>query len=309
LCCSRLPACSQKALEDAFESWLRQDENIEDAARVLVIRQMAPTVREAAVPAVFDGVGGHRYGRVASSIASLHFARLAAAALAVMDEGSTGGVAPHRVIDVLVTSLTRAHQAILHRVHQEPRLTGMATTAVAAILLDGLLHVAWAGDSRCYVYSEGGLRRMTRDHRQIEELLERGAINEDEAWLHPAAHTITRCLGQPGPFEPEVRTCRIGPGDVVLLCSDGLTDVVTDTEIADWIAATREGRLTFSDLPQQLANEALLAGTQDNVTVVGCEYKPEPTATITDPNRTLTSAYPLQMARTMQSLCEEITHE
>lgn len=282
-------------------------ENLEDTCTAIKVTNALDHCQEAIVAMVLDGVGGADYGEVASRLArqSLTADLTALASLCISREGTRLN-APDEILGELSNALTRCNDVILQEGAANPRLKGMATTAVCALILRGILYVAWVGDSRCYLHREYENQQITRDHSEAEELVQLGVITPEEAREHPSSHTITRYLGQAGGFQPDSRACRIMPKDVVLLASDGLTDVVTDEEIAMHIEACQVGFLDLDELPQKLVQRALAWGTQDNVTVLCCEY--EPPHLHTELNRTLTEAYSVELAKTMQQLTQEVNH-
>jgi serine/threonine protein phosphatase PrpC len=205
--------------------------------------------------AVADGMGGHAAGEVASSIA-----------LATLHEhlGNTG-VDSARLTD----AIRAANDAVHQRAVDQPRLRGMGTTLTVIAVANaegGLLRflLANVGDSRAYLYTEGGLRQLTRDHSYVAELVAAGEISAEEALVHPHRHVVTRALG----VEPlvAVDTWLVSPesGDRYLLCSDGLTNEIDDEAIAALLARHAD--------PQEAADRLIVAananGGRDNTTVV-----------------------------------------
>ena len=195
-----------------------------------------------------------------------------------------------------------ANDAILQMAQQQLRMKGMSTTSVCAIIFGDNLYVGWVGDSSCLVCNGSRIRKVTHDHSEVQRLIDAGLINEKEAKYHSLRHTINRFLGQPANFSPETTTCPLSDGDIVLLCTDGLTDVLTDEQIADHICAYREGDYPFCELPKRLVQHALEAGTTDNVTVLCCEYHADSTPF----DRTLTGAYPAAAAEAIRNFHKEL---
>ena len=173
---------------------------------------------------------------------------------------------------------------------------GMATTAVCGIVVRGMLFVAWAGDSRCYLYSDGTLHRLTHDHSIVQELIDSGLLTCQEARHHPLNHTITRYLGQVDGFEPQACICLVKPGDLIVMCSDGLTDVLADSNMVSIIEKYQSNGTCLDDLAVGLVQCALNAGTRDNVTVLCCEYQPSGHRKSTATNQTVTDDYPQMVA-------------
>ena len=274
-------------------------ENLEDSASAFVFRNAYPRGREIPVMAVFDGVGGHQGGREASRLA----AKLAGASLGATLGGLGGEVrSPDAILSLLVEPLQLANDAIADRADRVAGLEGMATTAVCAIVLEGVLYVVWAGDSRCYVCGADAIRQITRDHSKVQELIDAGSVTAQAADRHAWSHVITNCLGQPRGCVAAVREYRLKPDDVVVLCTDGLTDAVSDSQIADLVRATTGGLFEFEELPKRLVDLALERGTQDNVTVLCCQVSDE---IVRAPDRTLTGAYGEELMRHISNKVKE----
>ncbi|MFZ0486377.1 MAG: protein phosphatase 2C domain-containing protein [Arenicellales bacterium] len=196
---------------------------------------------------VADGMGGHRTGDVASQIVRDTVADR-------IHQGSG-----------LREAIKSAHEEVLKVAETREGSVGMGSTVVAA-LVDGVdYQVAWVGDSRAYLY-DGNLARISRDHSHVQDLLRAGAITPDEAVGHPGRHLLTRCLGvnAESTFEVGIASGRFVRGQEVLLCSDGLTDELSDSEIAEVLGS----RATAQERVERLVNAAIQHGGRDNVTVV-----------------------------------------
>lgn len=202
--------------------------------------------------AIADGMGGAQAGELAS--------RLAAAAIEEAGNAADGGQG-------VVGAVRTANARIFERSLQDPAVAGMGTTATVAFVDEaaGTLTLAHVGDSRAYRLRAGGLEQLTADHSLVAELVRSGRLTEAEAAVHPHRSVITRALGTEAEVEVDTRTLELAPGDLVLLCSDGLSAMVRDQEIARL--------LEESDRDPYVAAEALVraanaAGGEDNVTVV-----------------------------------------
>ncbi len=239
-------------------------ENLEDAALTLCV-QRPGTAEPIPVCLVTDGVGGHRFGEVASNIALQIIATHLTAQFAMPDSHA---LSPDQVSDTLIAAFHKANNAILQAVEQQPHLAGMSTTAVCSVIVNDVLFIAWCGDSRGYVIIDESIEQLTTDHSEVQRLIEAGLLDPQEAKHHPLAHTINRFLGSPNHCQPEIRMHRLHPTEVVLLCSDGLTDVVPDPHIAELATAACQTPSLFRELAHQLVTEANHRGTIDNVTVV-----------------------------------------
>jgi protein phosphatase len=202
--------------------------------------------------AVADGLGGHAGGAVASTLAT-----------GLLSAGFTGGS-----LDELTTGVRAANWVVRQRAADSPELEGMGTTMCAAgLLADGTLALVNVGDSRAYLAHEGSVRRLTEDHTVAAELVRNGELTPAEAAGHPQRHILTRALGM-GPGLQIDASCRpAAPGDLLLLCSDGLFNLVPDDEIGS--------QLVSGSTPQEtvdaLVELALARGGDDNVSVVVAE--------------------------------------
>lgn len=208
-----------------------------------------------------DGLGGYNAGEIASTMAvSTLLSRLAGALAAAAEQGE-----PFDPRDALHTALVDMNSGIFRAALNSAAFEGMATTVVVAWLLGDRLWVAHTGDSRLYRMRDGELAQITRDHSFSQELLDAGMVTEDEARLLPAKNLVTRALGASPEIEPEIHDYDVASGDVLLLCSDGLTEMVMHAEI---------GRIVKNQLPditeaaRRLVDMANQAGGRDNTSVV-----------------------------------------
>jgi protein phosphatase len=201
---------------------------------------------------VADGMGGAAAGEVASSVA--------VAALASLDEDEPSG----DLLEVFAEAIRRIEDQLGGLVEAEPGLRGMGTTLTAVVRAEGRLGLVHVGDSRGYLMRAGSLERITRDHTLVQSLIDAGRLSDHEAATHPQRNVLTRVLDGAHPTEADLSIREIKAGDRILLCSDGLSGVVS----ADTIAAT----LLANDDPQHAVDElvelALRAGGPDNITCV-----------------------------------------
>jgi PPM family protein phosphatase len=222
--------------------------------------------------AVADGVGGSNAGDIASSMAIRVMVSLllnAAKWALKLDNPETREVELQDVIARAETYFEKVDGALLQHAEAYPRLTGMGTTLTGAYSFGDDLFILHIGDTRAYLFRQGKLKRLTHDHTMAQALADAGAISEEEVSTHRLRHTLTSCLGgESAKIAMEVRHLRLMHGDRVLLCSDGLSDTVTQTEIAEVMQST-EGS---PEAGQALVNMALAKGGTDNVTVVLARY-------------------------------------
>jgi protein phosphatase len=202
--------------------------------------------------AVADGMGGAQAGELAS--------RLAAAAL----EERAAEVHGEEAVAALVRE---ANARIFRRAVTDPATAGMGTTVTVALLDEarGTLALAHVGDSRAYLIRDGQLEQLTVDHSVVGELVRAGRLTEEEALQHPYRSAITRALGTEAEVTVDTRTVETAPGDLFLICSDGLTTMVRDDEI---LAVASAGAGDPGRIADALVGAANAAGGEDNVTVV-----------------------------------------
>jgi protein phosphatase len=203
---------------------------------------------------VADGMGGHRAGQVASGLA----ARAAVGTLrSLRDE-------PCSPAEKLRACVTAANDEILASSRVKPELAGMGTTLVALLAEGDRVALAHVGDSRAYRIRGGRIERLTDDHTLVGELVRRGELPPSAAGFHPHRHVLTRALGVRRTVAPDLLELAPQPGDVFLLCSDGLTGHVDDAEIAQLVGAAPD----LDTACQRLVDLANLRGGEDNITVI-----------------------------------------
>ena len=218
--------------------------------------RVEPLPEDGLLAVVCDGMGGARSGNVASQMAVHLFGD------AVLEGFQLPQVPPPD--ELLRTAAELANERIYDRALNDPACLGMGTTLVAALVREGTVHVINVGDSRAYAISRAGIRRVTRDHSVVEDLVARGEITPDEARLHPQKNLITRALGADAAAQPDLYQLPAVPGEFLLLCSDGLSNVVTDQEL---LYEVIHGGAS-DQCCQRLLDVALSRGAPDNVTAV-----------------------------------------
>jgi protein phosphatase len=213
-----------------------------------------------------DGMGGYNAGEVASGIATTLLSEGVKSALEVISpeqpEPMSGKPAAHRILRL---EIEKTNLAIFQTAQSQPQCAGMGTTLVAALFYDNRLTVAHVGDSRLYRLRAGELALLTRDHSLLQEQIDSGLITAEEARHSHNRNLVTRAVGIDPQLDPELNDYDVLPGDLYLLCSDGLNDMVPDEDIA--LVLTTVG----SNLPlaaQQLIQMANDNGGRDNVSVI-----------------------------------------
>lgn len=203
---------------------------------------------------VADGMGGHAGGDVASSVAVAH--------LAPLDDEAHG---PDDALDELAAALTQAHEELLALAEENPELAGLGTTVTALLRSGNKLAMAHIGDSRAYLLRDGELSQVTTDHSFVQHLVNTGKLTPEEAEHHPQRSVLLRVLGD---FDmeivPDLSVREARPGDRWMLCSDGLSGVVSTETMADTLRDVAD----VGACAEQLVELALRGGAPDNVTVV-----------------------------------------
>lgn len=217
---------------------------------------------------VADGMGGRAGGAVASRTAIAAFVDIVQRTPNLILR-----VDKHTSEDVLHRMAQRFEQvkaALEDVVRRDPTLSGMGTTMTLACNFGANLLVAHVGDSRAYLYRQGQLARLTRDQTMGQFLRETGVLSDEQLAKHPMRHVLTSVLGTQGsPIDVELRFVRLEDADRILLCSDGLTEMVSDAEIADVLGAAPSA----ADACRRLIDLANERGGRDNVTVVVSRYR------------------------------------
>jgi protein phosphatase len=215
---------------------------------------------------VADGMGGHAAGERASAIAVVSMEKLILRALSEMG--------PMRQTDpavLLAAGFKSADDAVFDAARERASLTGMGTTMTAALVVGDEVFLGHAGDSRAYLLRAGQLSRLTRDHTVVTELEGAGVLAPAEAADHPFRNVVTNAIGGRVPgVTPDIKRFEAWAGDRMLLCSDGLTDMVTDEELKHILAAGEDPDVTSAHLVQA----ALEGGGRDNITALVIVFDP-----------------------------------
>ncbi|HEX8617936.1 MAG TPA: Stp1/IreP family PP2C-type Ser/Thr phosphatase [Thermoanaerobaculia bacterium] len=215
---------------------------------------------------VADGMGGHAAGEIASRIAVDSINEF------IVHTKEDDGTWPHaydehfkRSTNRLMAAVRMANTRVLEAMRKDARLRGMGTTVVACLADGTTVSVAHVGDSRAYLIRDGQLSRVTNDHSWVFEQVQAGMLTEAEAEKHPLRNVITRALGGALQVSPDASEIEAQPGDVLLLCSDGLTGMVPESEILRIVTANKGD---LQKICQQLIDAANERGGLDNITAV-----------------------------------------
>lgn len=206
---------------------------------------------------VCDGMGGARAGNVASNVAANVFGDTVLAHLADTEYQDT-------VSAVMMDAVKQANRAVWEQANGDANCFGMGTTLVAALVTEQACCIANVGDSRAYLINADGIRKVTRDHSVVEDLVLRGEITPEQARTHPQKNLITRALGTMEETKADIYEEPCLAGSFLLLCSDGLSNVVADQEILYEVIHGGEPE----NCCNRLLNTALQRGAPDNVTAV-----------------------------------------
>lgn len=212
---------------------------------------------------VADGMGGHNAGERASAIAVAAIEHFTLNTFRWFFNSADGGA--QKVLEQFQSAVKSADARILEEAAEHPELKGMGTTVTMAFHLGAQVCLVHAGDSRAYLYRSGELHQLTQDHTLVAELVRKGSVRQDEVAAHPLRHVITNVVGGPEVgVKVEARAFAVGVGDRMLLCSDGLTEMVTHEEIAATLGDEAEPEAAA----RRLLAQALAAGGRDNITVL-----------------------------------------
>lgn len=210
-----------------------------------------------------DGMGGHNAGEVASGNAVEIISRELET---VLSEESSDGISQN-----IAAAIDLANSEIYEMSLHSPEQAGMGTTTVLAYVKGSLVRVANIGDSRAYIISDREICRMTIDHSVVEQLIMSGTITREDAKNHPDKNIITRALGTEEFVDADFFDYEASEGETILLCSDGLTEMVSEEDIAECVKSAESVRSAAEELIAK-ANEN---GGTDNITVVAIRFKGE----------------------------------
>lgn len=209
---------------------------------------------------VCDGMGGANGGNIASHIALDMITQR-------LQEAYADGRSPRTPAHLLESAMAAANIEIFERSNNDPTLEGMGTTVVVAIVDGRNAYISHVGDSRLYLYRDRTLQQITRDHSVVQDMIESGQLTEEQARSHPRKHFITRALGVSEVENGEYDEFELHSGDMLLLCTDGLTNMVENKVLSDILASGDESIINA------LIEAALDKGGSDNITAVLFEHK------------------------------------
>lgn len=212
---------------------------------------------------IADGMGGHQAGDVASQMATT--------LIKEKWQSSTELSLPEDTEKWLNNAIAEINESVYEHAMKNEECQGMGTTVVIAICMEDFITIAHIGDSRCYLLNEEGFKQITEDHSLVNVLVQSGQISKDDAQEHPRKNIVLKALGTEEHVGADVKSLGLDNGNKLLLCSDGLTDKVLDTELAEIIQSPKK----INDIGQQLIDLANDRGGEDNISLIIIHYKDE----------------------------------
>jgi PPM family protein phosphatase len=219
--------------------------------------------------AVADGLGGHRAGEVASD--------LALGSVRALDQADARSAAKG-----IADAVRKGNRAVHDRSEKEESLQGMGTTMTAVVISGDTAFIAHVGDSRCYLIRGGTITQLSRDHTLVARMVSEGRLTPEQAEAHPQRSVLTRALGADRDVDVDESRITVMDGDRLLLCSDGLTGMLSNDEIRDYVA----GGADLDEICRRLVDAANERGGLDNITVVLIDVTGTPGAAARKPHRT-----------------------
>ena len=240
-----------------------------DTGRVRANNEDAVAVHDTAgLVLLADGMGGYNAGEVAASMAI----SVVGSELAQWLEEAPDRVSMAAVRQVLLACVDNANHAILGAALANPQYLGMGTTLVVGVFHGNRLILCHVGDSRCYRLRGGELRQITRDHSWLQEQIDLGLLTPAQAAVSGLGNLVTRALGVDGEVHPEINEFAVEPQDLFLLCSDGLSDMVSDAELANLARLP----ISLADKAERMVAMANAQGGRDNISVLLAQAGPGP---------------------------------
>lgn len=207
---------------------------------------------------VADGMGGHEAGEIASSLA-----------VATIEEHVKKYAGTAQTAELLIHAILKANQSIFQMAQQRPECAGMGTTVTAVYIEGETIYWGHVGDSRLYLLRDGDLLQLTQDHSLVGELLQSGSITPEEAHVHPHRNILTRAVGTAEQIQVDCGSFTWSPEEQILLCTDGLTGLVSDSDIRNTLIECPE----VVSRVEHLIAKALAEGGYDNVTAILVQHE------------------------------------
>ena len=203
-----------------------------------------------------DGMGGYKGGEIASSLAAESAARY------IKSNFSSNLIEKEEILKLVENAVEYANMVVYEKSKEVEELEGMGTTLEICLIYNNKAYIGHVGDSRIYRIRKDVIRKLTKDHSYVQKLIEDKKITREEAKYHPKKNMLTKALGCTPYVEPDIRARKFEKGDIFIMCSDGLTNMVDEKQIYDIV--TRD----IEKAAEELVNEANAAGGYDNITVI-----------------------------------------
>jgi len=203
-----------------------------------------------------DGMGGYKGGEIASNLATEAVRRY------VQDNFSKITKVRDEILELVKNAIQYANMVVYEKSKEQKELEGMGTTLEVCLIYNNKAYIGHIGDSRIYRIRKGTMKKLTKDHSYVQQLVEDGKITKEEAKTHPKKNMLTKALGCTIYIEPDIRARNIEPGDILVMCSDGLTNMVKEEEVFEIVTEKPE---VATDRLIEKANQA---GGYDNITVI-----------------------------------------
>ncbi len=205
-----------------------------------------------------DGMGGYKGGEIASKVA------VTAVQKYITEKFDTISKDKESILDLIDDSIDFANSAIYDESEQDEELQDMGTTLEVLLIYKSKVYIGHIGDSRIYRIRKGKMKKITTDHSYVEKLIQDGEITREEAYNHPKKNLLIKALGTDKVVEPDLLYTVLNKNDILLMCSDGLTNMIRENEILDIILSSEEQK----DVTEILVDKANEAGGLDNISVI-----------------------------------------
>lgn len=204
-----------------------------------------------------DGMGGYKGGEIASKVA------ITAVSKYITEKFETISKDKQSILDLIEDAIEFANSAIYEESEQDEELQDMGTTLEVVLIYKGKIYMGHIGDSRVYRIRKNKMKKITTDHSYVEKLIQDGEITREESYNHPKKNLLIKALGTDEDVEPDLIYTVLNPSDIIIMCSDGLTNMLREEEILDIVKENTDEKIT-----EILVDKANEAGGRDNITVI-----------------------------------------
>lgn len=204
-----------------------------------------------------DGMGGYKGGEIASKVA------ITAVSKYITEKFETISKDKQSILDLIEDAIEFANSAIYEESEQDEELQDMGTTLEVVLIYKGKIYMGHIGDSRVYRIRKSKMKKITTDHSYVEKLIQDGEITREESYNHPKKNLLIKALGTDEEVEPDLIYTVLNPSDIIIMCSDGLTNMLREEEILNIVKENKDEKIT-----EILVDKANEAGGRDNITVI-----------------------------------------